>query len=306
MKGRALRLLPKKEQILELAKERWRYDQIRFGNPKLAEIEPEYEELLESGYIAMARNELMYSEKRKYAKWLESEDSELETVYEIPFNVEEALKTGFCILGNKGSGKTNLAKHLVRKLIENGIIVYVLDSSKAWIKKPTPIADYFTVLPYGTQRFQWEPKPYVFDLSLLPIPLKIKFVNLFCKTLLNAHIQGFNQWELVLFEEAHLIFPNGSLRRLKRYAEAVTFATVGRNYKLSFGFITQFPANVDKLLVKLTVQRYFFQTWEPNDYRYMQRLLGKHAKELKSLEVGECIYQAKGEIKKVVFPEYGA
>ena len=299
-------MLPRKEQILELATEKWRYDQIRFGNPKLAELEPEYEELLESGYIAMARNELMYSEKRKYAKWLESEDSELEITEEIPFNVEEALKTGFAILGNKGCGKTNLAKWLVKRLIENGIIVYVLDSSKAWIKKPTPIADYFTVLPYGTQRFQWEPKPIVFDLSLLPIPLKIKFVNLFCKTLLNAHIQGFNRWEFVLFEEAHLIFPNGSLRGLKRYAEAVTFATIGRNYKLGFGFITQFPANVDKLLVKLTVQRYFFQTWEPNDYRYMQRLLGKYAKELRSLEVGECIYQAKGEIKKVVFPEYGA
>ena len=299
-------MFPKSEEVIELAKEKWRYDQIRFGNPKLAEIEPEYKELLESGYIAMARNELMYSEKRKYAKWLESEDSELEITEEIPFNVEEALKTGFAILGNKGTGKTNLAKWLVKKLIDQGIIVYVLDSSQAWIKKPTPIADYFTVLPYGTQLFQWKPKPYVFDLSLLPISLKIKFLNLFCKTLLNAHIQGFNRWEFVLFEEAHLIFPNGSLRGLKRYAEAVTFATVGRNYKLSFGLITQFPANVDKLLVKLTVQRYFFQTWEPNDYRYMQRLLGKHAKELKSLEVGECIYQAKVEIKKVVFPEYGA
>jgi len=297
-------LLPKKEQILELAKERWRLDQIRFGNPKLAEIEPEYQELVEGGYIWSAKMELMQSLESKHAKWLEK-DGELETVYEIPFDIDEALKTGFCILGNKGCGKTTLAKHLVQKLIENGIIVYVLDSSKAWIKKPTPITDYFTVLPYGTQRFQWKPKPYVFDLSLLPIPLKIKFVNLFCKTLLNAHIQGFNQWEFVVFEEAHLIFPNGSLRSLKKNGEAVAFATIGRNYKLSFGFITQFPANVDKLLVKLTVQRYLFQTWEPNDYRYMQRLLGKHAKELKSLEAGECIYQARGKVLKVAFPEYG-
>jgi len=296
--------LPKKEQVLELAKEKWRYDQIRFGNPKLAEIEPEYEELLESGYIAMARNELMYSEKRKYAEWLEN-DENLEMIHKIPFDLEEALKTGFCILGNKGTGKTTLAKHLVRKLIENNIIVYVLDSSRAWIKEPTPISEHITVLPYGTQHFEWEPKPIVFDLSLLPIPLKVKFVNLFCQTLLNAHIQGFDRWEFLLFEEAHLVFPNGSLRGLKRYAEAVTFATVGRNYKLSFGFITQFPANVDKLLVKLTVQRYFFQTWEPNDYRYMQRLLGKHAKELKSLEVGKCIYQARGKVLKVAFPEYG-
>ena len=109
---------PPKQQILELAKEKWRLDQIRFGNPKLAEIEPEYDELLESGYIAMARNELMYSERRKYAEWLESEDSELETVYEIPFDVDEALKTGFAILGNKGTGKTNLAKWLVKKLID--------------------------------------------------------------------------------------------------------------------------------------------------------------------------------------------
>ena len=192
----------------------------------------------------------------------------------IPFNVEEALKNGFFISGTRGSGKTNLAKWLVKKLIENGIIVYVLDSSKAWIKKPTPIADYFTVLPYGTQRFQWKPKPIVFDLSLLPIPLKIKFVNLFCQTLLNAHIQGFNQWELVVFEEAHLVFPNGSLRSLKKNGEAVAFATIGRNYKLGFGLITQFPANVDKLLVKLTVQRYFMQTFEPNDFRYLKKVAG--------------------------------
>jgi len=295
--------MPTKQQIIELAKEKWRLDQIRFGNPKLAEIEPEYEELLESGYIWSAKMELMQSLESKHAKWLEK-DSELEITEEIPFNVEEALKTGFCILGNKGSGKTTLAKHLVRKLIENNIIVYVLDSSKAWIKKPTPIADYFTILPYGTQRFQWTPKSYVFDLSLLPIPLKIKFVNLFCQTLLSAHIQGFDQWEFVIFEEAHLIFPNGSLRSLKKNGEAVAFATIGRNYKLSFGFITQFPANVDKLLVKLTVQRYFMQTFEPNDFRYLKKLLGKHVRELKDLEVGQCIYQARGTIKKVIFPEF--
>ena len=298
-------MFPKSEEVIELAKEKWRYDQIRFGNPKLAEIEPEYEELLESGYITMAINELMYSEKRKYAEWLENTE-ELEMVHEIPFDIEEALKTGFCILGNKGTGKTNLAKWLVKKLIDHGVAVYVLDSSQAWLSN-SPISEHITVQPYGTQHFQWQPKPLVFDLSLLNIRDKIRFTNLFCRTLLQGHIQGYiNDWEFVVFEEAHLIFPSGSLRGLKRYGDAVAFATVGRNYKLSFGFITQFPANVDKLLVKLTVQRYLFQTWEPNDIRYMRRLLGKHAEELKSLEVGECVYQAKGEIKKVVFPEYGA
>ena len=78
--------LPRKEQILELAKEKWRYDQIRFGNPKLAEIEPEYEELLESGYITMAINELMYSEKRKYAEWLENTEAVSYTHLTLPTN----------------------------------------------------------------------------------------------------------------------------------------------------------------------------------------------------------------------------
>ena len=247
--------------------------------------------------------ELMQSLESKHSKWLEN-DGELETVYEIPFNIKEALKTGFCILGNKGCGKTNLAKWLVKRLIENGIIVYVLDSSQAWLRN-SPIREHITIVPYGKQCLHWQPKPLVFDLSLLSIRDKIRFTNLFCKTLLQGHIQGYiDQWEFVVFEEAHLVFPNGSLRGLKRYAEAVTFATVGRNYKLNFGFITQFPANVDKLLVKLTVQRYFFQSWEPNDLRYMTRLLGKYARELRSLSVGECLFQTKNEIKKVVFPEF--
>jgi len=296
--------LPKKEQILELAKEKWRYDQIRNGNPKLAEIEPEYDELLESGYIAMARNELMYSEKRKYAKWLESEDSELEITEEIPFDVDEALKTGFAILGNKGTGKTNLAKWLVKKLIDHGIVVYVLDSSQAWLEN-SPIREHITIQPYGKQCLHWQPKSLIFDLSLLSIRDKIRFTNLFCRTLLQGHIQGhIKDWEFVVFEEAHLIFPNGSLRGLKRYGDAVAFATVGRNYRLSFGFITQFPANVDKLLVKLTVQRYLFQTWEPNDIRYLRRLLGNYTSNLRNLETGECLYQSRNQIKRVIFPEF--
>ncbi|RLG99912.1 hypothetical protein DRO19_01000 [Candidatus Bathyarchaeota archaeon] len=294
---------PTKQQILELAKERWRLDQIRFGNPKLAELEPEYDELLEGGYIWSAKMELMQSLESKHAKWLEK-NGEIETTYEIPFNVEEALKTGFCILGNKGSGKTTLAKWLVKKLIDHGIVVYVLDSSQAWLRN-SPIREHVTIQPYGKQYLHWQPKPLIFDLSLLSIRDKIRFTNLFCRTLLQGHIQGYiKDWEFIVFEEAHLIFPNGSLRGLKRYAEAVTFATVGRNYKLSFGFITQFPANVDKLLVKLTVQRYLFQTWEPNDIRYMSRLLGKHAKHLRLLSVGECLFQARGEIKKVIFEEF--
>ena len=46
------------------------------------------------------------------------------------------------------------------------------------------------------------------------------------------------------------------------------------------------------------------QTFESNDMRYIQRLLGKHAKELKSLGVGECLYQAKNKIKKVISTQY--
>ena len=75
--------------------------------------------------------------------------------------------------------------------------------------------------------------------------------------------------------------------------------TVGANFNISFGLITQFAAEVSKLPVKATQQRYFGLTSEPNDIRYIRGFIGKEqAEELRNLSVGEFIYSYRNKIQR--------
>jgi hypothetical protein len=75
---------PNKQAILEKAKELWVKDQIRNGCSELAELNPEYKELLESGYIYAAQQELMRSTDG-YAEYIEREYAEVNNKTKVEF-----------------------------------------------------------------------------------------------------------------------------------------------------------------------------------------------------------------------------
>jgi hypothetical protein len=296
---------PNKQEIVQKAVELWRQDRIRANDPSF-DINPEIEELREGGYLSSAQSELMRdSASHEVSEWkgyiqqienVENFEKNSETDKEDFFDVETALRSGFCIFGNSGSGKTNLGKIVTDKLREHGVTVYVLDVSNQWHDMGFPIVH----VSRAKTDYQFNGDT-VFDLSDLPIWDKVSFSDLLCETLLSQHDRS--QWEMLIFEECQTFIPNNALRNLKKYANILSFLTIGRNYKLRYGMISQFPSYVEKFFVRNTQLRYWGFMYEPNDYRYARQILGKeNTEQLKTLKVGEFLYQNNDKIRKVKVP----
>ncbi len=225
----------------------------------------------------------------------------------VPFDLLEALDTGFFVCGTSQSGKTNLAKWLVKALIEFGVTVYVVDTSKAWNNGPiTNITEVTT----DKEEYAFG-KSTIFDISALELRDKVVFVNDVCKHIYRAHVDGYPQKEFIVFEEAQTYMPNGSfrlsIRRNPIYEGAVNIVTVGANYGVRFGLVTQFPSMVDKAPVKIAMQRYFGWTLEKNDTQYIKSFIGKEClKDLSNLQKGQFMYQNRGVTKKIETPKWGS
>ena len=220
----------------------------------------------------------------------------------IPFDVKECMDNGFFVCGTSQSGKTNLAKHLAQKLIEAGIRVIVMDTSQAW-SHDSPITIITEVTP-EISHYDWHDESEILDLSKLASRDRIIFVNQFCKQIYARHVYGYRELEFIIFEEAQTYLPNGcmrlSVRKTPIYDGVLDIVTVGANYSLRFGLITQFPALVDKSPVKITMQRYFGLTWEKNDVGYIKFFINKEwAEQLKTLQKGEFIYQYRGIVERI-------
>lgn len=302
---------PTREQIEKKARELYVEHCYRSNAPHLADITPELSELKESGFVSLAVSELMANESRKYeqyqsyGKYTENLDK-TEAKTEISFNVKEAMDNGFFVCGTSQSGKTNLAKHLAKMLMDNGVNVIVLDTSQAW-NKNAPIE---TITEINTQRsvYGWNGSE-VYDLSMLAMVDRYLFVDQFTQHLFKRHVDGFREPEFIIFEEAQTYLPNGcmrlSLRKKPIYEGVLNLVTVGANYNLRFGLITQFPALVDKSPVKIAMQRYFGLTWEKNDVNYIKFFIDKEwAQQLKTLQKGEFIYQCRNTIERIQTPKF--
>jgi len=291
---------PRKQQIVQRAKEIWFNEQFKNGimNPNV----PEECELKECGAWSQAVSELMANESRKYveyqdyAKYMEFMEKieNLEPSKDF-FDVETALRSGFAIFGNSGSGKTNLCKLIVDQLNKHGITTFILDSSKQWFDVG------FNVVSVEREKgyYQWKGNT-IFDLSNLAIWDKVTFTDKLCEHLLE---RDRSQWEIVIFEECQLFIPNNALRDLKRYGNILKLVSIGRNYHLRYGLVSQFPSYVDKFFVRNTMLRYYGWIHEPNDMRYVRQLLSKeYAEMLKTLKVGEFVYQNGSQIRKIQVP----
>ena len=226
---------------------------------------------------------------------------------DVPFDIALAVDSGFYVSGTSQSGKTNLAKHLVQQLINNGYACYVMDASKAWTHD-TPIK---TLIAVDTDRHEYVwMNSTVFDISALSSRHKVLFVNQFCHDIYRMHVDGYARKEFIIFEEAQLYIPAGCMRLAVRRSSpcesVLDVVTVGANYGLRFGIITQFPALVDKPPIKITQQRYFGWTWERNDVQYLKGFLSKEwIAKLQSLQRGEFVYQCKAETELIRTERYG-
>lgn len=305
---------PTKLEIEARARELFLLDSSQHGCA--SSINPEECELKENGWLSVAQSDLMRDSARSetnewsmYAKATEKlgEKEEPEVTEEIPFDVREAMDTGFFCCGTSQSGKTNLSKWLVQRLQEAGIIVYVFDVSQAW--NSGPIEKIVQII--GNEKTVHFNDSTVFDLSALPVRKKIKFVDTLCGYLYGLHVNGeTSHREFIVFEEAQTYLPNGcmrlSTRRDSPCENVLNVVTVGANYGLRFGLITQFPAMVDKTPVKIAQQRYLGWTCEKNDVDYLKGFVGKDwAAKLKNLERGQFVYQLRNKIELIQTEVYG-
>jgi molybdopterin-guanine dinucleotide biosynthesis protein len=238
----------------------------------------------------------------------------------IPFDISEAKDNGFYVSGTTQSGKTNLAKHLVQRLTDEGITVYVLDISKAWPGQcsidevvEVPANSVTVTVPTNNST--------VIDLSALEYIKRIKYVIAFCKAIYNYNVSfGFKRasQKFIIFEEGHTYFQNGCFRNPREFSPCVDLITVGANYNLRFGVVTQFPSSIDKALVKVTQQRYFGWSTEMNDLKYIRSFLGQdyvsptlkngqaNPNSVFNLKKGEFVYQLRSQIEKIQSSRYTA
>jgi DNA helicase HerA-like ATPase len=222
----------------------------------------------------------------------------------FPFDVKEALRSGMYIGGTSGSGKTNLAYQLVDKLMQEGITCLVFDPSQAWQTKSS-VPNYISIESLG-QSLSFDPgKSIIFDISKLYVGEQRQVVSDICKALFDYQVnlpEDKRQWYFVFFEEAQIYLQQGAMRS-KAYAEVMRLVTVGRNFKIRYGLLTQFPSSVDKLPVKMSKQRYFGYTDEKNDKDYIQSFLGKElTEELKTLKIGEFYYNSGRTKERIQTP----
>lgn len=306
---------PCKAQIMEKAQELYAKFQFQAGCPELAKNICEENELKEDGFWSVAVSELMSSPYKRYEDLEQPEKSikEIEKKIEnfekkeLSFDVDLAIDSGFYVSGTSQSGKSNLAKCIVQKLIQNGIRVFVVDPSKAWTHD-SPIKNVLLV-DTKINQYLWHDST-VFDVSALSTRFKVLFVNQLCKDIYEMHVDGYEPKEFIVFEEAQTYLPQGctrlAIRRSSPLESVLDVVTVGANYGLRFGLITQFPALCDKAPIKICQQRYFGWTWERNDTNYVKAFLGKEwATKLQGLQKGEFVYQCRDKTELIKTPCYG-
>jgi len=218
-----------------------------------------------------------------------------------PLDIDEALKSGLFISGTSGSGKTNLAKLIAQRLMNEGVTVYVFDPSQAWHDSPIP--QIIKVGAYDATRI-FEGST-VYDISLMYVQQQREYVERFCRELFQQRVCDLQSRSpiFLVFEEAQLYLPEGGSRS-KAFQELYRIITVGRNYNIRYMLITQFAALVDKTCVKMTKQRYFGYSDELNDVRYIANFIDIEAHKLVILKIGEFLYDYGKQTKLIHTPPY--
>ena len=285
--------MPKREKIIEKAKELYAQQCYKNGIP---EITPEDNELLENGFYAQAKSELMRDNQRAY---VESEYVDFPSEFSV--DVLEAMRSGVYISGTTGTGKSDIGMYIADQLMKKGIIVITFDGSQDWQNRSN-IPEYQNPLDNPIRLIPT--KSIIYDLSVLSVRSQQQTIEDFCQKIMRYVAENNNHDKYFLvFEEAQTYFPEGCMRA-KRYQNTVRMMTQGRNYGIRFACITQFASLIDKNAMRYMKQRYIGYTDEPNDVEYVKRFFPKKNREdlevtLGTLQAGDFIYINGSRVNRV-------
>ena len=295
---------PTREAIIEraFAIHHSRNHNINFNNPEI-------DELKEDGSYDQAKRELMISEKTQHLTYLEKQANELgyaltkekidKETSDFQIDIEEALRSGVFISGGKGTTKSNLAKTIVDKLMQRGIIAKIFDISRSWLKSSVPRV---YEIGYDTQLRIDLYQSAVFDLSRLTPKMAKEFISKQLEGEWNLQIsipEEERKQIVYVFEEVQMLIPQGQLRS-EEAQYVLRLMTTGRNFQLGFIAITQRPALCDTSVFELSFQRYFSRMDGENDLKKVSNYIGsKKAKQLQNLRLGEFFYDKGTETKLI-------
>jgi len=190
------------------------------------------------------------------------------------FDVELMKKRGTAIFGNRGSGKSNLVKQLVRQLLGQNVTVKIFDPSQTHIKESD--IEHYQVLGSYTdleQIYNDSHTNMIFDTSRLYPEKQKHFISLImANDFEEASETERPNWLCHVIEECQLVL-NSSVLRSRAGQEALRWVTTGRNFKLTYLIASQRPSLVSTTAISLTGARYFGQLDEPNDLSKLKKFI---------------------------------
>lgn len=210
------------------------------------------------------------------------------------FDVSEGLKSGTMIIGGRGTGKSNLAKHIVKQLIDNGCIIRIFEVSNAWLSD-TPIKNIAEIVPNSVLDIPLN-ESVTFDLSRLHVKQIKAFVAQIVAT--EYEIQSNTPKEqrkpkIFVFEDSVISLPKNRLTSIEA-EEILRLITVGRNFDLSYIGIVQRPALTDTSLFELSSQKFIGRLDGQNDKKKLRNYIDReYIDMLDSLSIGEFVYKTK-------------
>ena len=289
---------PNRKAILELAKQNWHNDRAKNGDPAF-NIEPELNELQESGYLSVAQSELMRDTHRSAI-----ESDFIDYPNEFSININELMKGNALVLGSRGIGKSDVGMRIAEKAMSNDMICVTFDPSQDWQNRSsipsfqTLRNSFVTTIPIEST---------VYDISLLSPREHQHVVESFSEKLFRQQAETPNRKKyLIVFEESHTYFPQGCMRA-KAYQNTVKLLSVGRNLDISCLLISQFASMLDKFAIKHSVsQAYLGFTKEFNDLKYLKSLLGSNVEQLTKLNDGEFLYLTRNSLQKIQIEPYNS
>jgi hypothetical protein len=127
-------MMPNKNEILAKATEMWKTDRAKAGDPSF-DLNPEVEELRESGYLSSAKSELMFSSENKNVEWKNySGMKESIAILDVIQDIKEHL--GLILVAEAGHGKSFTAFVLAKEAMRNrDMTVIILSPSTIWRRK---------------------------------------------------------------------------------------------------------------------------------------------------------------------------
>jgi len=230
------------------------------------------------------------------------------TKFDIPFDIQEAMKSNILVSGTNHTGKSRLACGICSVLQTFNWKIVAFDNTGIY-QKISDIPFFYRLSQnrnFDKEREEWYfPFPtesMVYDMSLL-LPIQQKsFVNDVLERIWNAQVYNpQNQWTLLALEEAQLY-----LRDIRGISgqNILRCASAGRNHKIRVLAITPDLALIDSAFIRLTNQRYHAKiSSEENGLRKFRNFYGlDNTRITRELELGYFLFYLNDKIKIIHVP----